>query len=928
MKTPPLRYLLPFFLTFFLATGLFSKELVVNTTQDYSDLSCEDGNCTLRDAIALADFNDTVFISEPGTITLHDEISISKSIHIKGKSPYESILSSDHGSKRIFTIDPLLQGDLNVSIENLGFKGIRTGIINGAVLYIHAENTVHITKSLFEDNTAEQSAGAIYNDHSRLILTDTVFTANSSATSQGGAIYNHFGQLELYNTSFLQNSATEAGGAIYNESGQIDANNTHFSKNFSIHGDGGALYLSSGKTGLRHSKLTQNSADNGNGGALFCANCELESNQSIFGENGAFGYGGAVVLQSPIDSVRFNDVTFHANQVHSSIASRGGAMDISGGKVALTRTTFSQNRSSGFEERTGGGAVSLAGADSHLIISSSEFSANHTSGFGGALFITQSATYEQSDSNLTYNSADKGGGALYAHTGELRITDSHLSENKANDTAQGGALLLDNSKLECVNSALTSNTAMDGGAVKTMQSRLDIRLSSLERNEVQGNGAAIFSEANNTIRIENSTLSTNNAYERGGGIALFQDNSQITVLNSSITHNTAHSGAGISADDNNSRSRFQIENSTIARNQASLKAGAIHWNAPNGEMHLLSATITRNNAAYSDGGILSQTPTLSLSNTILAENGTLGTENCTGFLVSEDYNFIGNTSDCEITGESEHNILDDKAYLLERDINTTHYFMPSVKSPVIDRGSCQKGKTKDQLGTERPQGEACDIGAIEYIPTPIFTYTLTKGWNLISLPTLTEFDKTMMMKSFSLPSIKGIYKYDSIFAKWKSWQRTELKTADSFTTLSFKDPVWIDVAEDTAVEYYFDAEDINASDKNRDSELLNSLFAKWTLMGFHTELKAHEAIALINGKKINATLNKKVALMLKFNNRLKRWEIYTTGSTDPGAIRLDIPTLQKHLNSTDPSLPELKNLSTLPRFDSISRHEAVWVRTQ
>ena len=54
--------------------------------------------------------------------------------------------------------------------------------------------------------------------------------------------------------------------------------------------------------------------------------------------------------------------------------------------------------------------------------------------------------------------------------------------------------------------------------------------------------------------------------------------------------------------------------------------------------------------------------------------------------------------------------------LVEAEDGSPAYFPLLAGSPAIDAANSDFCPETDQIGTERPQGEGCDIGAIEFIP--------------------------------------------------------------------------------------------------------------------------------------------------------------------------------------------------------------------
>ena len=53
--------------------------------------------------------------------------------------------------------------------------------------------------------------------------------------------------------------------------------------------------------------------------------------------------------------------------------------------------------------------------------------------------------------------------------------------------------------------------------------------------------------------------------------------------------------------------------------------------------------------------------------------------------------------------------------LVEPEDGSPAYFPPAPDSPAIDAVDCDESAPADQIGTPRPQGALCDLGAIEHV---------------------------------------------------------------------------------------------------------------------------------------------------------------------------------------------------------------------
>ena len=171
---------------------------------------------------------------------------------------------------------------------------------------------VSMTLSNFtiNDNTAVNSAGAIYNDgdSGTVTLTMTSCAFNGNSSDSAGAIYNDgdYGQpmLSLSNCTFNNNSAVSAGGALYNtfDNGNVALNiESCIFINNSTTGSGGALYNDSQTitTTVQCSRFVGNTASSGS--ALYENSGFINAIDNWWGSNSnpSALFGGSDITYTP-----------------------------------------------------------------------------------------------------------------------------------------------------------------------------------------------------------------------------------------------------------------------------------------------------------------------------------------------------------------------------------------------------------------------------------------------------------------------------------------------------------------------------------------------------------------------------------------------------------------------------------------------------
>jgi hypothetical protein len=208
------------------------------------------------------------------------------------------------------------------------------------------------------------------------------------------------------------------------------------------------------------------------------------------------------------------------------------------------------------------------------------------------------------------------------------------------------------------------------------------------------------------VTLQRVDVNSNYAGE-GGGIANSSGN--LRIVDSSITGNSTVEGGGGGISN---EGMLVLENVTISGNVAGSGGGIL---AQGGNATLTNVTVANNEASGAGGGFNSAPQAITMNNTILAGNVAAFGPNCGYGLTSGGHNLIGELKDCTILGETGSNrIVDDaKLDVLSANVQQTWSQMPLGDSRAIDAGQCVL--PTDQNGLARPQGNGCDIGAVEYV---------------------------------------------------------------------------------------------------------------------------------------------------------------------------------------------------------------------
>jgi hypothetical protein len=304
--------------------------------------------------------------------------------------------------------------------------------------------------------------------------------------------------------------------------------------------------------------------------------------------------------------------------------------------------------------------------------------------YGGGVWVGGSATLSLFRTSVASNTADFYGGGIYVSAGSLNLSSSRVTSNTAG--ADGGGIYIAGGMNQLSLTTVDNNTSLYGGGVWNS------------------------GDANKQLIILASTLSDNMALQ-GGGI---YNEANLQALDSTISNNFADgSGAG-------------IFNNTLGTCACQLN---LYWSTLVGNL--------ANQAVIggTGGGLYNYlTSTLHIQSSLLDGNvrSTAGPDvfdDCSGLILSGDYNLISTTSGCSFASESHDKLnVPGLSGPLQNNggpifINPppfTNALLPG--SPAIDaipKGALGCGTTEleDQRSRPRPAfggiSDSCDIGAVE-----------------------------------------------------------------------------------------------------------------------------------------------------------------------------------------------------------------------
>ena len=435
----------------------------------------------------------------------------------------------------------------------------------------------------------------------------------------------------------------------------------------------------------------------------------------------------------------------------------GGAIEASGAYIVLESVKLLNN----YASNQGGAIYCYIGVDGTLTVNNSFFE-NNASANGGAIY-NDGCTTTISNTTFLTNDATASGGALHnAFNASLIVNGSTFQSNTALD---GGGLFNNSGATATLNFVtFQGNTGGYGGGLEN-SGAITINDSLFNLNVVTGSGGGIWN-LGGTVTLNRTTISNNSAYE-GGGINTYGADLQITKANivdniatgthgggiyhgggtafitdATISGNQANAatanGGGIyqNSDDN-----LTLTNVTLADNQAGMLGGGFYHF---GRYAILTnVTIANNLAGVAGDAIYEDSPMTPLNPGIvqIGNSVILGSaNNCDGGMFqSFGYNLSQGTCASLVHATDQDNYvgsLNLSPLASNGGVYPMQTMMPTAGSPLIDAGDNTICPSTDQRGQARPldgdgNGSAlCDIGAVEFIPAPIFADVPMSYWSV------------------------------------------------------------------------------------------------------------------------------------------------------------------------------------------------------
>lgn len=384
-----------------LSSDLLSPDsaIVVNTLVD--ELNA-DGDCSLREAITVANTNQSVDSCPAGSNSDTDTITFS----VSGTIVLVSTLPAIANAGAL-----IIDGGETISIS---------GNDIARVFYVQNEAELSLLNlSVTNGNGGEDFGGGLFSDGGSITVDNCTFSNNYSRSGGGLAARGDSGDVMITNSTFINNSARQ-GGAIHNRVDMYILDSI-ITQNTATSSPGGIDNF--GNMRIVSSEISHNSASSeyGTGGGISNGSQQLHIHNSLITNNNIDGFGGGV--DNAFGEVYISTSTFVENSAKS-----GGAINNYDGTYIITGSTFLSN------EAEHGGAIDNS-ESGKITITNSTFTSNSSTKFGGAI---KQGGLRIEISNCTFykNTSDDSGGTIRAFSGGITVENSIIYRDESNPSAE------------------------------------------------------------------------------------------------------------------------------------------------------------------------------------------------------------------------------------------------------------------------------------------------------------------------------------------------------------------------------------------------------------------------------------------------------------------------------------------------------------
>jgi len=404
-----------------------------------------------------------------------------------------------------------------------------------------------------------------------------------------------------------------------------------------------------------------------NNGTLTIANLTLEGSSVVatapmIQSAGDLTVGSGATIQNVVGGGAINAIAGNitvSGTIQKCSAAEGGAIHHSGNStITLNGTGTIQNNTA---TTYNGGAIYLAGGTVKVSGTSKITGNKAESGNGGAVYCPGTVVIELDQGGSVTNNTAKEGGAIYAETGAISISETEnvtvkpaVTGNTAT-TGNGGAIHVGTGSVSVSGGSVSNNKAENGlggaiyaaGASVTLSGRVAVN------NNTAKEGGAVYA-VSGTVEISGGTVDNNTATTGDGG-AIYADSGNVTVSGGSMSNNisTAGSGGAVYAGAGN----VILTGGSLSNNTANTDGGTVYAGSGSITVSALdggtaptiqdnTATTGKGGAVYAESGAVAFTGVAVSGNTAGSDGGAVyagsGAVSMTGGSMTKNTSTSGN----------------------------------------------------------------------------------------------------------------------------------------------------------------------------------------------------------------------------------------------------------------------------------------------
>ena len=696
-------------------------------------------------------------------------------VEVKDSSQISANTSGDDGGGVYMNGGTLLVHDK----ADIGYQSLNPNMANGNGGGIYAYNNASITfkdqGTFLYNNYAEQRGGGAYLLDSSITFYDNAgiglaaFACSNSAGLYGGGIYADDSIIVITN-AVINNCSAQYGAAIQSSDTDIilyscEIGNTNDNYTNVAELDGGGLYTLGGTCMVNQTTFINNQADY-DGGAMGFLYSEVTITNSVLKKNKADGDGGAI--HSDFDSiVNISDSDILSN---ASGETGGGLFATGDSKVKFIGCNIGLN----YADSKGGGIYVEDGADVEIISNNENtYIYDNIARYGGGIYVIDDGSSVDIVATsgykvaISYNSAEIGGGALYANTSSKIMILGDVSFSHCDADYGGGIAVITKASatLKKINGyqpkvedctaningggiyvVATDTLAVCDGVVFNGNFSAGITEDLVNGNNQvladggnKGGGAvAVYSEAE--FRAVDCVFEENNTLADGGAIAVIGATAIIgsnviegagTPITKSVFIKNMATNSGYGGAVYVDHGVAELYNIAIISNRSS-RGGGVY--ATYSDAYLSDVLIAKNYSSINGGGdgVALFNATAAMNNCTVVNNDDEGVTVSSGGTVA--------MTNCIVWGHSDYQVITNPVqtvvysdieggYPGVGNINSHPHFLNSSaldyqlaeSSPCIDAGTnlpWMDPPTTDLAGNERIYDGTVDMGCYELVPEP------------------------------------------------------------------------------------------------------------------------------------------------------------------------------------------------------------------